>query len=148
MVNFILPCEPKPTAHRDDEQKHIETKKWLSHRIDEIQQSPSIVPERPYFSPGSKLQQTEQRQPDSGRENGVEPIRPITPFLRGQAFEREAIEAMSAAFSQACRYLGLLDRADQIRELVAKHIMGLAERGIRAKLALYVMTVEQFKANR
>ena len=45
MANFILPYEPEYTAHRDDEQKHIETKKWLSQRIGEIQQSPSITPE-------------------------------------------------------------------------------------------------------
>ena len=35
VANFILPYEPKYTAHRDDE----ETKKWLSQRIGEIQQS-------------------------------------------------------------------------------------------------------------
>ena len=50
MANFILPYEPEYTAHRTDEQKHIETKKWLSHRIDELEHSPSIVPERPQFS--------------------------------------------------------------------------------------------------
>jgi hypothetical protein len=147
MVNFILPYEPKSTAHRDDELKRIETKRWLSHRIDEIQHSPSIVPERPQFSAGSKAQQTEQPRPECRRENGMEPITPIAPFLRGQAFERETILAMSAAFSHACKWLGLVERTDQITELVANHIIELAERGIRSKTALFVKTIVEFKAN-
>jgi hypothetical protein len=148
MVNFILPYEPKSTAHRDDEQKHIETKKWLSHRIDEFQHSPSIVPQRPQFSSGSKVQQTEQPQPECRRGNGTEPIMPIVPFLRGQAFERETIVAMSAAFSRACKWLGLVERTDQITELVANHIIELAERGIRSKTTLFVKTIVEFKAKR
>jgi hypothetical protein len=46
VANFILPYEPEYTAHRDNEPKHIETKKWLSQRIGEIiQPSPSLAPE-------------------------------------------------------------------------------------------------------
>jgi hypothetical protein len=63
MANFVLPYEPEYTAHRTDEQKHIETKKWLSYRIDELEHSPLIVPERPQFSSGSKVQGTEQPPP-------------------------------------------------------------------------------------
>ena len=146
MANFILPYEPEYTAHRTDEQKHIETKKWLSHRIDELEHSPSIVPERPQFSSGSHVQGTEQPPPELTRENATEPITPITPFLRGQAFERETIVAMSSAFRHACEWLGLVDRTDQITEPIANHIIELAERGICSKTALFVMTVAEFKA--
>jgi hypothetical protein len=63
---------------------------------------------------------------------------PITPFLRGQAFEPELIEAMSAAFT---------DRAEPITELVARQIIEFAERGVRTQTALYFMAVAEFKAN-
>ena len=72
---------------------------------------------------------------------------PITPFLRGQAFEPELIEAMSTAFTKACETLGLIDRADPITELVARQIIEFAERGVRTQTALYFKTVEEFKAN-
>ena len=39
---------------------------------------------------------------------------PIIPFLRGQVFDPELIEAMSMAFTKACDTLGLVDRADPI----------------------------------
>ena len=41
---------------------------------------------------------------------------PIIPFLRGQAFDPELIEAMSTAFTKACDTLGLVDRADPVTE--------------------------------
>jgi hypothetical protein len=72
---------------------------------------------------------------------------PIALFLRGQDFEPETIAAMSGAFRDACMALGLIDRTDQKTALVAKHIIKLAERGIRTKAALYFMTVAEFKAN-
>ena len=72
---------------------------------------------------------------------------PIIPFLRGQAFDPELIEAMSTAFTNACETLGLIDRADPITELVARQIIEFAERGVRTQTALYFMTVEKFKAN-
>jgi hypothetical protein len=46
MANFILPYEPEYTAHRDDAQKHAETKNWLSLRTAAVLRSPSIVPDR------------------------------------------------------------------------------------------------------
>jgi hypothetical protein len=83
MANFILPYEPEYTAHRTDEQKHIETKKWLSHRIDDLEHSPSIGPERPQFS---KAQGTEQPPSALRRENATEPITPIISYLAWSGF--------------------------------------------------------------
>jgi hypothetical protein len=72
---------------------------------------------------------------------------PITPFLRGQAFDAETIAVMGAAFTEACQALGLKDRNDQVTELVAKHIIEHAQRGIRTKTALYLGVMKEFKAN-
>jgi hypothetical protein len=72
---------------------------------------------------------------------------PIRPFLGGQAFDPEAIEAMSAAFTDACAALGLANRDDPITQHVAKHIVDLARRGIRSKTAMYLSVIQEFKAN-
>lgn len=72
---------------------------------------------------------------------------PITPYLRDQAFEPEVIEEMSAAFIQARRALGLDDRSDKLTELVAHHIIEMAQRGIRGQAALYFAALEKFTSN-
>jgi hypothetical protein len=73
---------------------------------------------------------------------------PITPFLRGQAFDPELVAAMGEAFTDTCKALGLTDRDDPITELVAQHIIELAQRGIRTKTVLCVRTIQEFKINR
>jgi len=40
-----------------------------------------------------------------------------------------------------------LDRTDPITELVARHIIKLAQSGIRTENALYLATIEEFKPN-
>ncbi len=72
---------------------------------------------------------------------------PITPFLHNQAFEPDVIEEMSAAFTDACKTLGLLDRADPLTEIVAQRVIQLAQRGIRIKAELYALTVKDLKAH-
>ena len=72
---------------------------------------------------------------------------PITPFLRNQAFDPETIEVMSGAFTKACVTLGLKDRSDPLTELVARQIIELAQRGMRTPTALYLSTLQEFKAN-
>lgn len=71
---------------------------------------------------------------------------PVTPFLRCQAFDPETVEAMGAAFNDACKALGVVDRADKFAELVAKRVIELAQRGLRTKAALYHGTVQIFEA--
>lgn len=63
---------------------------------------------------------------------------PITPFLKGQAFDPELIEAMGAAFSKTCEALGLNDRTDPITTLVAEKIIELAQRGLRNPTAIHM----------
>ena len=55
---------------------------------------------------------------------------------------------MSGAFTDACKALGLApDHTDPITELVARHIIELAQRGIRTKATLLLRTMQEFKAN-
>ena len=71
---------------------------------------------------------------------------PITPFLRGEVFDSEVLDAMSLAFTQVCTTLGLLDR-DPIAQHGASRMVELADQGIRTKVGFYLRTVDEFKAN-
>jgi hypothetical protein len=54
---------------------------------------------------------------------------PIVPFLKGQAFDPEHIQAMSAALGQVSRTLGVGD--PRSLETIAARIIELARRGER-----------------
>ena len=69
---------------------------------------------------------------------------PITAFLHNEAFEPELIEAMSAAFTEACSTLGLADRTDPITEIVARKVIEAAQRGLRTQTALYQSAMQEF----
>jgi hypothetical protein len=71
---------------------------------------------------------------------------PITPFLRGQAFDPETIGVMSKAFVSTCEALGI-DRLDPTAELLARKIIELAERGIRNPTALHLGALQEFKSD-
>jgi hypothetical protein len=72
---------------------------------------------------------------------------PITPLLHGQAVDPDSIEEMSSAFEKACANLGLTDKDEQVAELVARHIIEAAKRGIRTERALYFSALPEFKTN-
>jgi len=72
---------------------------------------------------------------------------PIIPFLRGEAFDPETIKAMSRAFLAVCSTLGLAERDDPLNRLVAKHIIELAQTGVRDPIDLYTLTMKKFKSN-
>jgi hypothetical protein len=67
---------------------------------------------------------------------------PITPFLRDQAFDQEAVEAMAVAYRHACERLGLNDHDDPMNGLVAKRLIELARTGERNPITLYMLTVK------
>ena len=52
---------------------------------------------------------------------------------------------MSAAFVNACKALGLSDRADKVTEIVALHVIELAQRGIRDPVKLTDATLDSLK---
>ena len=71
----------------------------------------------------------------------------ITSFLRDQAFEPETVETMARAFAQICEDLGVTERTDPLTELVARHIIDMAQSGIKSKTALYLGAMLKFKGN-
>ena len=73
---------------------------------------------------------------------------PITPFLAGRAFEPQQITVMSAAFADTCKALGLSEADHPLTPLVAHHLMGLGQRGVKSRTVLYLLTLEQFRSHR
>jgi hypothetical protein len=71
---------------------------------------------------------------------------PIIPFLKGQAFDPELVEAMGVAFSKTCDALGSAARIDPITERVAAKIIELAERGLRNPIAMQLMALDELKS--
>jgi hypothetical protein len=68
----------------------------------------------------------------------------ITSLLAGQAFEPEAVRAMSDAYVGACKALGLKTSDDPATRLVAQKIIALAQRGVRDAADLRIMTLKEF----
>ena len=61
---------------------------------------------------------------------------PLIRLLQNSAFEPEMIEAMLAAFDEACRMLGLATVEDPLREFVATKIIECAQTGERDRVGL------------
>jgi hypothetical protein len=57
-------------------------------------------------------------------------------LLKDTAFLPDQISAMAAAFEDVCRDLKLAERDDPLRDLVAKAIIGCAEKGERDLIRL------------
>jgi hypothetical protein len=72
---------------------------------------------------------------------------PITPFLRGQAFDPETIEAMGKAFVTTCETLGLSEQDAALTQLVAQKIIVLAERGLKTTTALHLAAIKEFRSD-
>jgi hypothetical protein len=72
---------------------------------------------------------------------------PITPFLRGQAFDPETVEVMGKALVTTCEALGLSDRDDAMTRLVAEKIIELAQRGINKPTALHFAAMKEFRSD-
>jgi nucleoside 2-deoxyribosyltransferase len=71
---------------------------------------------------------------------------PIRPFLAGQSFDPEAIDAMSRTLKSVCEELGLISVADDpATRTIAKNIIECAQRGIRDADALQAIVLEEFR---
>jgi hypothetical protein len=71
----------------------------------------------------------------------------IKHFIAGRTFEPEQLTVMSAAFADTCKALGL--EADHaLMPLVAQHVMGLGERGVKTRTVMYLLTLEEFRSYR
>ena len=69
---------------------------------------------------------------------------PITPFLQGQAFDPETVQAVANALVATCEALGLSDRDDAMTQLVAEKIIELAKRGLKNSTALHLAAIKEF----
>lgn len=74
-------------------------------------------------------------------------IEPIIPFLRGQAFDPETLEAMGKAFVTTCESLGLSECDTALTQLVAHNIVELAQRGLKTPTALHLSAIKEFKSD-
>jgi len=61
---------------------------------------------------------------------------PLYRLLQDHAFDAETVKAMSVAFEDACRMLGLAQRTDSLRDLVARKIIECAQTGERDPVLL------------
>jgi hypothetical protein len=61
---------------------------------------------------------------------------PLAPYLGGNAFDPDAVKAMTTAFDEARKSLQLVDRHDPLNEMVARKIIELAASGERDPVRL------------
>src|SRR5215469_12047674 len=89
-----------------------------------------------------------ERRDDFTHETARKASAPITPFLRGQAFDPETVEAMATAFVTTCEAVGLSDnRDDAMTMLLAEKIIELAQRGIKDSTSLHMAAIKEFKSD-
>jgi len=72
----------------------------------------------------------------------------LTHFLAGRTFEPDQIVVMSAAFADTCKALGLSEADHPLLPLVARHVMGLGQRGVKTRAVTYLLTLEEFRPYR
>jgi hypothetical protein len=61
---------------------------------------------------------------------------PLYRLLQNCAFDPDLVETMSAAFEETCRALGLAERTDPLRDMVARKIIDCAQTGERDPVRL------------
>jgi hypothetical protein len=88
-----------------------------------------------------------ERLTDFTKETKRTAIEPIIPFLRGQAFDPEAVEAMGKALVTTCEALGLSNRNDAMTKVVAEKIIELGQRGIKNPTALHFAAMKEFRSD-
>jgi hypothetical protein len=70
----------------------------------------------------------------------ITPSLNVTPFLKGQAFQPETIEAMGIAYENVCKSLKL-GRSSQLSELIAAQAYRMARDYVGADAQPFVLTV-------
>jgi hypothetical protein len=84
---------------------------------------------------------------DFTNESSRKPSTSFTPFLRGQAFDPETVEAMGKALVSTCEALGLSNRNDAMTKVVAEKIIELGQRGIKNPTALHFAAMKEFRSD-
>jgi hypothetical protein len=67
---------------------------------------------------------------------------PIYRLLQNSAFQPDMIEVMTGAFEDACGELGLANRTDALRDLVARKIIEVAQTGERDRRRIAARAIE------
>ncbi len=75
-----------------------------------------------------------------------ERIMPVVRFAGHQAFDPETTIVLASAFEKICAELGLSARGDRLTELVARHVIEAAQKGIRDETAIRLSVLAQFKS--
>ena len=73
---------------------------------------------------------------------------PIRPFLEGNVFDQEIIDAMASALADACHTLGLKDKEDAAVRLLARRIIEQAKQGIHDPALLKAAALKGLGAQR
>jgi hypothetical protein len=68
-------------------------------------------------------------------------------FAPHQALDPETTEVLASAFEKICVELGLSPRGDRLTELVARHVIEAAQKGIRDESAIRLSVLGNFKSN-
>jgi hypothetical protein len=82
---------------------------------------------------------------EKGHAMQTTPILHIIPFLSGQAFQPETIEAMGIAYENVCKSLKLVDGSGLLNELIARNIVELATSGERDPERLCTSVLATYK---
>ena len=69
-------------------------------------------------------------------------------MLASDAFDPNAVKAMTTAYEHACAALGLVDRTDPLTEIIAKKIVERAKRGELDAVRLCEGVLEELRSNR
>lgn len=67
---------------------------------------------------------------------------PIYRLLQNMPMGPEEIRRLAAAYEQALRGIGLVDREDPIAEMVAKKVIELAQTGVRDPADIAVLAIK------
>jgi hypothetical protein len=71
---------------------------------------------------------------------------PLRHLLEHRAFDPQIVEELVAAFDFVCSALGLAERDDPLRRLVAQRVIALAESGVVDRIRLREETLREFQS--
>ncbi len=64
-------------------------------------------------------------------------------FMQDRAFDPDAVQALMLAFTMACRELNATETSSVIKSIIARRIVGHAQRGVRSAEQLCRCTVDE-----